>query len=443
LLGNEVVSEVTKTGKKQKTFVFAGGTKIATQALYGVNNNNELLVFKHADASGASLKETAADGTPAGLEDGFAELDAMGGNVGLATPYIELNPFPFPQSENPPLMGITDDSPTYINGQRVTATLDGFPISLSRAMHMMDVGTAIPASLAQYQNRPGFSFTSNGLGLFTANVPSLLGYGLKTGDEGYMVAGAGDSKGIQDIFNVARNHDYTVHRVWLVNDVSFSFGIALSGAASQTIQTTGTKTKFDTFEIDSLFGDLVSVMTDSCKNFLSQMAKNINNLSPNGNVNRDNKDNYKFFYGLFDEIASQTGENAGFFFDDNMTATATASDNKDGLRIRFRTQTYSMTYLRAEINSAYRANVLIHEMIHIAIKNVGIGHQQMYDLSLQSAKTLDGNFQPPKKVLAKEDFVNSDIAKGYTDYDHYISEQAGLIFQKFCTYRKNKGVKKR
>ncbi len=60
-----------------------------------------------------------------------------------------------------------DDAPQYVNGQRVSCTLDGMAVGCSQAYHMLDVGSAIPAFLEPFQNSLGFSFTSHGLGIFT------------------------------------------------------------------------------------------------------------------------------------------------------------------------------------------------------------------------------------------------------------------------------------
>ncbi len=79
-----------------------------------------------------------------------------------------------------------DDAPQYVNGQRVNCNLDGMEIGCSQAYHMLDVGSAIPAALAPFQNLPGFSFESRGLGIFTAYIP---GYYFETPNGG----GSGDS----------------------------------------------------------------------------------------------------------------------------------------------------------------------------------------------------------------------------------------------------------
>jgi hypothetical protein len=99
-----------------------------------------------------------------------AELDPMGGNVGLSTPYIQLYEPPQPTEEFP-FLEIFGDSPMYVNGQQVSCTLDGMSVGCSMAMNMLNNGSAIPASIAWAQHLPRFQFTSHGLGIFTANIP--------------------------------------------------------------------------------------------------------------------------------------------------------------------------------------------------------------------------------------------------------------------------------
>ncbi len=67
-----------------------------------------------------------------------------------------------------------------------SCTLDGMAVGCSQAYHMLDVGSAIPAALAPFQNLPGFSFESRGLGIFTAYIPGHyldLPNGKDNGDE--------------------------------------------------------------------------------------------------------------------------------------------------------------------------------------------------------------------------------------------------------------------
>ncbi len=181
VLGNEVVSEVFANGKKGKTFVRAAGAQIAYQSAHGSDTAalHEAVFFEYMDASGMSHRTTDKNGVAMTTEGGDgapAELDPFGSNVGLSTPYFELLP-PFePQPAYPMLLPYYDDAPMWVNGQRMTCTLDGMAIGCGRAFDMMDSGFAIPEALAHYQNRPGFQFNSYGLGLFSATIPRQVGW---------------------------------------------------------------------------------------------------------------------------------------------------------------------------------------------------------------------------------------------------------------------------
>ncbi|MGH8553036.1 MAG: hypothetical protein ACRERS_07055, partial [Methylococcales bacterium] len=141
VLGGEVISETWPAGKKKKTFVLAAGAKIATQSEYPWGGaGNESVSFEHFDASGLSYRSTAVNGDAIfgdGQFDGApAELDPLGGNTGLSTPYIEPLQPP-PPDQNFPYFPIDTDSPIYVNGQRVSCSLDGFAIGCGQAFSML------------------------------------------------------------------------------------------------------------------------------------------------------------------------------------------------------------------------------------------------------------------------------------------------------------------
>ncbi len=104
-----------------------------------------------------------------GYDGAPAEIDPLGGNAGLSTPYIELIEPPPP--EYPTLIPYNFDSPMYVNGQRVTATLDGVEVPLSLAWSALQNGSAIPAELERFQHLRGFSFDYVGVGLFRTTIP--------------------------------------------------------------------------------------------------------------------------------------------------------------------------------------------------------------------------------------------------------------------------------
>jgi hypothetical protein len=89
--------------------------------MYGTNYDLELLTFSHADASGASIRQTQASVMlvyPEQAEESPAEMDALGGNVGLSTPYIP-EPEPIPPPENSPFQIKHEDSPMFVKGLRL------------------------------------------------------------------------------------------------------------------------------------------------------------------------------------------------------------------------------------------------------------------------------------------------------------------------------------
>ncbi|MEJ7623794.1 MAG: hypothetical protein WKF34_07355 [Pyrinomonadaceae bacterium] len=175
VLGGEVVSETTATGGKKKTNVIAAGTKIATQSEYTYNSaTTKSVSFDHYDAAAMSNRTTTSGGDAYNYDSGYdgapGEFDPMGGNMGVATPYVTQDPPPDP---NPifPFFPIDGGSPSYVNGQQVSCSLDGLSVSCASAFRSLDNGSAIPAGLAPYQSLPGFQFNSHGLGIYTANIP--------------------------------------------------------------------------------------------------------------------------------------------------------------------------------------------------------------------------------------------------------------------------------
>ena len=175
VLGGQTVTELDDTGKKTRTIVRAAGAELAWQNVGYYNNaENEHVYFQHTDASGMSYRTANADGTVIGnsrTEGAAAELDPLGGNVGTFTPYFQFNAPPI-RPEIPTMQNMNEFMPRTINGQRVQMVLDGIemPGSMySALMSMLENGSAIPASLAQYQNQPGFQYNSVGLGMFQAH----------------------------------------------------------------------------------------------------------------------------------------------------------------------------------------------------------------------------------------------------------------------------------
>ncbi|MBX3294008.1 MAG: hypothetical protein KF881_14060 [Acidobacteria bacterium] len=128
VLGGAVLSEVNNSGKKLKSYVFAGGQTIAWQALVHPEQGSpvEMLRFEHYDPAGMSRRMTIENGNATGvegLESDAAEFDPAGQSVGLWDPYPELPP-PFPGEGcigcgSNGIMGVDDNSQIYVNGLKM------------------------------------------------------------------------------------------------------------------------------------------------------------------------------------------------------------------------------------------------------------------------------------------------------------------------------------
>ncbi len=128
VMGGQTVTEVDETGRKTRTIVRAAGAELAWQnAGYG---SNEYVFFQHNDASGMSYRTARADGTVLDTnytEGAPAELDPLGGNVGVFTPYFQLNTTPI-EPAIPTLQNLNEWSPRGVDGQRVQMMMDGIEV---------------------------------------------------------------------------------------------------------------------------------------------------------------------------------------------------------------------------------------------------------------------------------------------------------------------------
>ncbi|CAN5353222.1 hypothetical protein BH10ACI2_BH10ACI2_00050 [soil metagenome] len=148
VMGGATVSEAWANGKKGKTFVRAAGTEIARQSAYASETSslNESVFFEYIDASGMSQKTTDKEGSPVAYGDGGdgspVETDPLGSNAGTANPYYDIQVYnPDPDYQNL-LLPYYDDAPQYVNGQRVTFTLDGMSVSFSQGISALKSGSA-------------------------------------------------------------------------------------------------------------------------------------------------------------------------------------------------------------------------------------------------------------------------------------------------------------
>jgi hypothetical protein len=142
VLGGEVVSDLKVTGDKQRSYVIAGGTKLAEMSYrynFGPSQTHDTVNYFHQDAAGMSQRVTRNSpenllGTdtnyPNYTDPRQQEYDPMGGNTGLKPNFV----IQYLPSE-PPLGMETDTN--FINGQMVNATQEdgvtrAIPISALR-----------------------------------------------------------------------------------------------------------------------------------------------------------------------------------------------------------------------------------------------------------------------------------------------------------------------
>jgi YD repeat-containing protein len=86
----KILTEVNSNGTKKRTFVYAQNEIIATQNMTGATAQH--VAWQNTDASNASYIATLHNGTPIyGGENGQAELDPVGSNVGTSNPLDTQN----------------------------------------------------------------------------------------------------------------------------------------------------------------------------------------------------------------------------------------------------------------------------------------------------------------------------------------------------------------
>ena len=144
VLGGEVVSDLKVTGDKQRSYVIAGGTKLAEMSYrytFGPSQTHDTVNYFHHDAAGMSQRVTRNSpenllGTdsnyPNYTDPRHQEYDPSGGNTGTTSGYV---PISVPITEP---LGIENDS-NFINGQVVEIQVNGMRenrqvlISMARA----------------------------------------------------------------------------------------------------------------------------------------------------------------------------------------------------------------------------------------------------------------------------------------------------------------------
>lgn len=143
VLGGEVISEARLTGDKKRSYVIAGGVRIAELShryTFGPTTQHNAAHFYHIDPSGMSQRVTRNSpenllGTdssyPNYIDPRQQEYDPTGNNAGTVANFI---PAAIPPSEP---LGIENDT-NFINGQVVNATQNGLSIPMSVARNLIN-----------------------------------------------------------------------------------------------------------------------------------------------------------------------------------------------------------------------------------------------------------------------------------------------------------------
>jgi hypothetical protein len=192
LLGGQVITELTDQGNKKRTFVYAGGSVLATQWAPGNGVQGENVEWEHRDPSGASFRVSNrfGDAVASFPESKIAELDPAGANMENTDPYLVFNP---PPDTNESLVSY----PNFGNPKDPYARydIDGIAVSFD-TFKMFDTPFLIKCQdCGQVTLRVTQSL--NGTELFTVNLlASFRAYG--DGSSGYVfdtapLGGGGDT----------------------------------------------------------------------------------------------------------------------------------------------------------------------------------------------------------------------------------------------------------
>ena len=128
VLGGKVLTELSATGAKQRTYVYAAGQVLASQQV-GYNNSQQV-GWEHRDASNASLRLSGANGV-----NGGSELDPAGSDAGLYNPYL-IDPDP-PSDGGESLLPYPSVSNARLTG-RMTYALEGVPVPVDMFLQRAD-----------------------------------------------------------------------------------------------------------------------------------------------------------------------------------------------------------------------------------------------------------------------------------------------------------------
>src|SRR5688572_30136869 len=171
----QVISEVSATGAKQRSFVYAGGQLLAIQR---VTAGGQAVEWPYFDASGASHRVVNVNG----INVKSAENDPLGANAGL------FKPITWPPPSSPgkiePFYGVPE-----LNSATQGCVADGVPIHCDMALPMLTNGFATlthidPLLASAGKKRPVWIPQDTSYG--TANLNTLV-VTIYSGSGGYFV----------------------------------------------------------------------------------------------------------------------------------------------------------------------------------------------------------------------------------------------------------------
>jgi YD repeat-containing protein len=442
VMGGEVISEVNSDGRKFKTYIKAAGAEIAWQAAGFYNGTeSQSVFFEHQDSSGMSSRTTMQNGNVIdgeGFEGAPVETDPFGGNMGLATPYLEINPNP-PNPDLPWLRTLGEESPTYVNGQRVTYVLDGFAVSRSIADSLLQAGVATPCP-----------HNDCGPRVFTVNGQRTLSHPFTAyadGTSGYRVP------------------------VWQRNSFTFdnqtsSFGSQIIGwkfvsAASNNVGLVGDGIPFEPRRINPVEASILRKTivkatnnTDLCKKYIADL---IQKVATNGKKSADDIISTDI-PTLFDKVlgsrsstpnAPNVNERGGIFitgyghgssFSHNYWEWVGGGVGFASLRLEFAGDTppvfktltpdeqFSIRYdsITRQIETPGLGGMTaIHELIHVAVK--GIGND--IDLAKAAAELAGEKFDP------KDGDIVSQASQYWDDRLNQACGYPSSISRKMTNYK--------
>jgi hypothetical protein len=365
--------------------------------------------FDNIERVGRSSKTTLTDGAAMfdeSTDDSPVELDGLGGNAGISTPYLPFGGNP-PQ-QYPEHQQMNDESVMRINGQEVRATLDGVGIPFALLLHLLQNGAVATEYTLHIKGR-GFHtiqvpIDSYGVGLFGHETPPTWirpnGDGGYTGNGGYNFFSFGDNRGGQII-----EHPTRLLQIPKLPERDLTSA-----------------------EIDALRKDLNALLTDKCKNFLTELAKTINNSQTpyNSDPNVNTATNtYSDIINLFDEVRLQTAKNNGFRLTNgrDMMSTTRSGANREKIVVNVERGS-NRDFSKVDLA---RAQTLIHEFIHIYSRE-STTHFQMSNYAYAAAKKFDKDF----KFILREKGDNIMKLNPTTTFDDFRSADFGTILRKYC-----------